>query len=144
ILDRLSPDAVRRLREHRAAGHTTILMTGAIRPLTRPLEPLFDVIVASELGTDADGSCTGFLTGPPMVGETRSAWLAHYAEVNGIDLTASYAYADSHSDLPMLTTVGNPVAVSPDVPLMRAAGRNGWSCVEWRIVPQTPRWTLPS
>ena len=144
ILDRLSPDAVRRLREHRAAGHTTILMTGAIRPLTRPLEPLFDVIVASELGTDADGRCTGFLTGPPMVGETRSAWLAHYAEVNGIDLTASYAYADSHSDLPMLATVGNPVAVSPDVPLMRAAGRNGWSCVEWRIVPQTPRWTLPS
>ena len=36
-------------------------------------------------------------------------------------LTKSFAYADSHSDLPMLATVGNAVAVSPDVPLMRAA-----------------------
>ncbi len=144
ILDRLSPDAVRRLREHRAAGHTTILMTGVIRPLTRPLEPLFDVIVASELATDADGRCTGFLTGPPMVGESRPAWLNHYADLHGIDLPASYAYADSHSDLPMLSAVGHPVAVSPDIPLMRAAGRNGWSTVEWRITPQAPRWSIPA
>ena len=119
-------------------------MTGVIRPLTRPLEPLFDVIVASELATDADGRCTGFLTGPPMVGESRPAWLNHYADLHGIDLPASYAYADSHSDLPMLSAVGHPVAVSPDIPLMRAAGRNGWSTVEWRITPQAPRWSIPA
>ena len=34
--------AVRRIREHRAAGHRTVLITGAVRPLTRPLAPLFD------------------------------------------------------------------------------------------------------
>ena len=144
ILDRLSPDAVRRLREHRAAGHTTILMTGVIRPLTRPLEPLFDVIVASDLGTDDEGRCTGFLTGPPMVGESRPAWLTHYAHLHDVDLSASFAYADSHSDLPMLSVVGHPVAVSPDVALMRAAGRSGWSTVEWRIVPSAPRWSIPT
>jgi nucleoside-diphosphate-sugar epimerase len=49
ILNRLSPDAVRRIREHRAAGHTTILITGVVRPLTRPIQPLFDVIVAADL-----------------------------------------------------------------------------------------------
>ena len=52
ILSRLSPEAVRRIREHRAAGHTTILITGVVRPLTRPIQPLFDVIVAAELGVD--------------------------------------------------------------------------------------------
>ena len=31
------PRRVRRIREHRAAGHTTILITGVVRPLTRPL-----------------------------------------------------------------------------------------------------------
>src|SRR3954447_11586000 len=46
VLARLSPEAVRRIREHRAAGHRTILITGAIRPLTRPLAPLFDHIEA--------------------------------------------------------------------------------------------------
>ncbi|MBM7797295.1 HAD superfamily hydrolase (TIGR01490 family) [Microlunatus panaciterrae] len=143
VLSRLSPDAVRRIRAHRAAGHTTILITGVVRPLTRPLRPLFDVIVAADLATDADGRCTGFLTGPPLVGESRAAWLRHFAALNGIDLSRSFAYADSHSDQPMLAAVGNPVAVSPDVPLMRAARANQWSMAEWRIKPQAFRWTMP-
>ena len=144
ILSRLSPEAVRRIREHRAAGHTTILITGVVQPLTRPIQPLFDVIVAAELGVDDEGRCTGFLTAPPLVGESRAAWLKHYAAMHEVDLDRSFAYADSHSDLPMLETVGNAVAVSPDIPLMRAAHRNGWSVVEWKIKPIMPRWALPT
>ena len=142
ILDRMSPDAIRRIREHRQAGHTTILITGVIRPLTRPFEGLFDTIVAAELATDGDGRCTGYLSGPPMVGESRSAWLTHYAKLHGTDLSKSYAYADSHVDLPMLNTVGNPVAVSPDVGLMRAAKSRGWSIVEWPEMSPLPRWKM--
>ncbi len=82
-------EAVRRIREHRAAGHTTILITGVVRPLTRPLAPLFDVIVAADLATDADGRCTGFLTGPPLVGESRAAWLQHYAACTASTWTAA-------------------------------------------------------
>jgi fatty acyl-CoA reductase len=144
ILSRLSPEAVRRIREHRAAGHTTILITGVVRPLTRPIQPLFDVVIAADLGVDEDGRCTGFLTGPPVVGESRAAWLKHYATQHGIDLDRSFAYADSHSDLPMLETVGNAVAVSPDIALMRAATKNQWSVVEWKIKPIMPRWALPT
>jgi hypothetical protein len=44
----------------------------------------------------------------------------------------------------MLETVGNAVAVSPDIPLMRAARRNQWSVVEWKIKPIMPRWALPT
>ncbi|MHA7860321.1 HAD-IB family hydrolase [Tessaracoccus sp. Y36] len=142
ILDRMSPDAIRRIREHRDAGHTTILMTGAVRPLTRPFEGLFDRIVAAELATDEHGRCTGFLSGPPMVGESRSAWLNHYAKLHDFDLGASYGYADSHVDLPMLSTVGNPVAVSPDIGLMRAARSKGWSIVEWPEMSPLPRWKM--
>jgi len=144
MLDRMSSDAIRRVRQHRAAGHTTILITGVIRPLTKPLDPLFDVIVAAELATDAQGKCTGFLTGPPMVGESRSAWLRHYAQLHGIDLASSYAYADSHVDLPMLRTVGYPVAVNPDIGMQRAARQAGWSSVEWSVYSPAPRWILPS
>ena len=144
VLDRTSPDAVRRIREHREAGHTTVLLTGVIRPLTRPFEGLFDHIVAADLATDADGVCTGFLTGPPMVGDSRAAWLTHYAGLHGIDLPASFAYADSHVDLPMLRSVGNPVAVSPDIGLMRAAKESGWSIIDWPSHALQPRWKLPS
>lgn len=144
VLDRTSPEAVRRIREHKEAGHTTILITGVIRPLTRPFEGLFDHIIAADLATDADGVCTGFLTGPPMVGDSRAAWLTHYAGLHGMDLGASFAYADSHVDLPMLRTVGNPVAVSPDVGLMRAARASGWSIIDWPSHSVQPRWKLPS
>ncbi len=143
VLDRMSPEAIRRIRQHRDAGHRTVLITGVIRPLTRPLESLFDEIVAAELATDASGHCTGFLTSPPMVGESRAAWLHRFAETAGVDLSRSYGYADSLVDLPMLRAVGYPVAVSPDIGLFRSAQANGWSIVKWHTKSPIPRWRMP-
>ena len=131
ILSRLSPDAVRRIREHRAAGHQTVLITGAIRPLTRPLLPLFDHIEAADLAVDSRGVCTGHLASSPLVGESRAAWMQSFAAEHDIDMKASFAYADSHSDLPLLAAVGNPVAVRPDVPLYRHARRSHWDVADW-------------
>ncbi|MEU4193732.1 HAD-IB family hydrolase [Kribbella sp. NPDC026611] len=143
VLDRLSGAAVRRVREHRAAGHKTILITGAIRQLTRPLRPLFDEIVAAELALDDNGRCNGSLTSPPLVGESRAAWIRNRVRGTGIDLSKSFAYADSHSDLPMLQAVGNPVAVSPDVPLYRAARAARWQIVDWKSASHTSRLEIP-
>jgi alcohol-forming fatty acyl-CoA reductase len=131
VLGRLSAAATRAAREHHAAGHHTVLITGAITPLTRPVAPLFDEVIAAQLGVGADGRCTGFLAAPPLVGESRAAWLRHRAAVEGWDLSASYAYADSASDLPMLRAVGHPVAVDPDIALSRVARRQRWPVEDW-------------
>lgn len=144
VLARLSPDAVRRIRQHRAAGHRTVLITGAIRPLTRPLRPLFDHIEAAELAVDDQGVCTGFLSSSPLVGESRSAWMRGYAAEHGIDLAASYGYADSHSDLPLLEAVGRPVAVRPDVSLFRHARRHRWTIEDWASSSSTTRTLNPA
>jgi HAD superfamily hydrolase (TIGR01490 family) len=144
VLARLAPAAVRRVREHRAAGHTTVLITGAVRPLTRPLLPLFDHIEAAELGVDDRGRCTGFLAASPLVGESRSAWMHQWAAENDIDLAASYGYADSYSDLPLLAAVGNPVAVRPDVALFRHARKLRWNIVDWPSSPATARTLNPA
>ena len=50
IRSRVAPEALERIEAHRAAGHTTILITGAVSVLTRPLREYFDVILAAELG----------------------------------------------------------------------------------------------
>jgi HAD superfamily hydrolase (TIGR01490 family) len=144
VLSRLSPEAVRRVREHRAAGQRTILVTGAIRPLTRPLATLFDHIEAADLAVDDDGICTGFLDSSPLVGESRAAWMRHWSGNNDVDLTRSFAYADSHSDLPLLRAVGNPVAVRPDVALYRHAKKNRWPIVDWASSSATTRSLNPA
>ena len=144
VLARLAPAAVRRIREHRSAGHTTVLITGAIRPLTRPLRPLFDHIEAADLAVDAGGVCTGHLEASPLVGESRAAWMQAWAADHGIDLAASYGYADSQSDLPLLAAVGHPVAVRPDVSLFRHARRHRWATVEWASPDATARSLNPA
>ena len=131
VLGRLSAAAVRTIRAHRAAGHRTILITGAVAPLVRPVEVLFDEIVAADLEVGPDGRCTGFLSHPPLVGEGRAAWLKHRAASEGWNLAASYGYADSASDLPMLRSVGHPVAVDPDIALSRVARRSRWPMEMW-------------
>ncbi|OAA29243.1 HAD-superfamily subfamily IB hydrolase, TIGR01490 [Frankia sp. EI5c] len=139
VLRRVKPAAVRRVREHRAAGHRTVLLTGAVAALTAPLAPLFDEIVATELEVGADGLYTGRLDASPLVGDSRAAFLDHYARGRGADLAASWAYADSLSDLPMLRAVGNPVVVNPDVGLHRVARAAGWPIEEWPSTPGEPR-----
>lgn len=48
------------------------------------------------------------------------------------DLAASTAYSDSHTDLPFLEAVGNPVAVNPDRGLRKIAAARDWPILEFR------------
>ncbi|PRY16799.1 SDR family oxidoreductase [Kineococcus rhizosphaerae] len=146
FLASISSDALRRIQAHRDAGHRTVLMTGDVRQVTRPLAGLFDEVVCTELDeqvVDGTRRASGFLTSPPLVGEARAAWVRRYAEVEGADLSASYAYADSHVDLPLLKAVGNPTAVSPDVPLFRVARGSRWPVADWAASSPTRRLRVP-
>ena len=142
MLQKASPAAIRRVREHRAAGHRTVMITAAAEVFVRPLAPLFDLLIGAEL-EERDGRYTGFMARPPLVGEARSAWLRRYAADQGIDLRHCYAYADSYSDLPLLRAVGNPVAVSPDSALYRHARRRRWPIEEWEMSRSMPKVRFP-
>jgi alcohol-forming fatty acyl-CoA reductase len=142
MLQKASAAALRRVREHRAAGHRTIMITAAAEIFVRPLSPLFDIVIGAEL-EERDGRFTGFMSQPPLVGEARAAWLRRYALQEEVDLRHSYAYADSYSDLPLLRAVGNPVVVSPDSALYRHARRRRWPIEEWSMSRGMPRVRFP-
>ena len=131
MLRHTSAEAVARVLEHRAAGHRTVLVTGSIALLAAPLAGLFDEVVGSSMHT-RDGTLTGYLAKPPLVDEARAAWLQRYAERGGYDLTASYGYGDSHSDLSWLALLGRPSAVNPDAGLAREAHSRSWDVHRWR------------
>lgn len=142
ILAKSFPAAIRRVREHRAAGHRTVLITGALDFVVEPLAPLFDDIVSARLDRVGDHYSGEMLTVPPT-GETRAAALRQYAEAEGLDLGESVAYADSTSDLPMLEAVGFPVAVNPETKLATLARRRGWLIENFDKAPGAPRKVLP-
>ena len=132
VLSRLSPAAVRRIREHRAAGHQTVLITGAIRPLTRPLIPLFDHIESGRAGRRRGRHLHRLpRRRRPWWGSRARPGCGSTPPDNGIDLAASYGYADSHSDLPLLEAVGRPVAVRPRRAALPACRASAWTIVDW-------------
>jgi alcohol-forming fatty acyl-CoA reductase len=137
LLQRTMPEAVRRIRHHRDAGHRTVLITGTIDVLVEPLASLFDEVVAGHMHS-RNGVWTGYLATPPLVDEARAAWLSRYADDHGVDLPRSYAYGDSHSDRPWLELVGNPQAVNPDPYLFRHAKRRHWHIHRWGQHTQGP------
>jgi HAD superfamily hydrolase (TIGR01490 family) len=131
MMRRVMPDALRRVQEHRDAGHRTILVTGTIDLMVTPFLPYFDEVVAGRMH-ERDGILTGFLADPPLVDEARAAWLRHYADQHGFNLSQSYGYGDSHADLMWLQLVGNPSAVNPDVNLYKHAQEKRWNVLDWK------------
>jgi HAD superfamily hydrolase (TIGR01490 family) len=143
ILTKSFPAGIRRVREHRALGHRTLLITGALDFVIEPLKPLFDDVVAATLGVDTAGRLTGELDSAPPTGEARAIVMQDYAAANGLDLEQAVAYADSASDLPMLEAVGHPVAVNPEAKLATIARKRGWHVEHWSKAPGGPRKLLP-
>lgn len=143
ILTKSFPRGIRRVREHKALGHRTILITGALEFAVRGLRPLFDEIIAAEMSVRPDGTYSGHLSHVPPTGETRAQILADYCAAEGLRLDESIAYADSTSDLPMLEAVGFPVAVNPETRLAAIARKRGWLVEQWSKAAGGPRPLLP-
>jgi HAD superfamily hydrolase (TIGR01490 family) len=142
-LRRLYPEGVRRLREHKRAGHRVLLLTGALDVVVEPLAELLEVDVDCAHLLERDGLLTGDLESPPPAGEARAALLEEYAAGHGVVLAESFAYADAISDLPMLETVGTPVVVNPDARLSQVADQRGWRVERWRMAPGNWRAPMP-
>jgi len=144
ILTKGFPAGWRRVREHRALGHRTVLITGALDVVVEEnLRPLFDEIICARMAVAPDGTWTGELDDAPPTGEARALLMQEYAEAEGLRLEESVAYADSASDLPMLEAVGFPVAVNPETRLSAIARKRGWLVEQWAKSPGGPRPLLP-
>jgi HAD superfamily hydrolase (TIGR01490 family) len=120
------------IAEHRNAGRRIVLVTGSIDFTVAPLaqELHVDDMLAARL-VESNGWFTGELDGRPIVDEEKAVRVQRYAAENEIDLSQSYAYGDSISDLPMLEVVGFPQVVSPDRRLAAVALKRGWPVHRW-------------
>jgi HAD superfamily hydrolase (TIGR01490 family) len=87
------------------------------------------------LGTIAevqDGIYTGKLDGNLLHGEEKAIAVHRLAQEQNIDLRNSYAYSDSHHDIPLLEAVGKPRVINPDTLLQVRALRDHWPIYDFR------------
>lgn len=129
IVPLLRPDVVERLRDHQSKGHQVILLSGAFEGLL--------AVVGERLGVDKvlgtrlvqrNGRYLGTALPPVCQGKGKLQRLQVYLSESdeAIDLEASFAYADSLTDLSVLEAVGHPVAVYPEEGLATLASRRAW------------------
>lgn len=133
IVPRLSARAVATVRRHQALGHLLALLSGSLPFLLAPLARHLGIaqIIATPLALDA-GVYTGELAGNHPYGRQKAILAHQFAREHGVDLAASFAYADHHSDASFLALFGHPVCVNPTARLRRLAARNGWPVQDWR------------
>jgi phosphoserine phosphatase len=125
--------------EHQDAGRRVYIVTAASQELADILAQVLvlDGAIGSTISEVADGVYTGRATGVFVYRAGKAQAIEELAAREGIDLSASYAYSDSESDLPMLRAVGNPVAVNPDGTLARVAREEGWQVLRFDRLGRT-------
>jgi HAD superfamily hydrolase (TIGR01490 family) len=127
------PGAYELIDKSRQLGLRQVIVTGAldltVQPLARHLK--IDDYVTNRLEF-VDGYATGRLLPPIMAAATKASWMRVYAEKENLNLSDCYGYSDSLSDLPMLSVVGHPTAVNPDIRLRSTALQHDWPVLDLR------------
>ena len=119
-------EAVDLMDLHRALGRRVFIVSSSPEEVVRPLSRhLGEVGIIATKARVIEGVYSGELEFY-CYGESKAKAIRELAEAEGIELAGSYAYSDSMTDLPMLQSVGHPVAVNPDRDLRREAEHRGW------------------
>jgi len=121
------PGTFELIEKSRSLGLRQIVVTGALDFSVEPLMKYLGIetYVSNRLEF-VNGIATGRLLPPVFAAATKASWIRTFAEQEGINLSESYAYTDSMSDLPMLSIVGHPAAVNPDMRLRQTALHHDW------------------
>jgi HAD superfamily hydrolase (TIGR01490 family) len=137
-------EAVSLIEEHHLAGRDVIIVSASGAEVVEPIGEMLgaDGVVATRMRI-VDGRYTGEID-YYAYGEHKAAALLRLAEEHHYDLSRSFAYSDSVTDLHMLAAVGHPYAVNPDRELRKEALSRGWPVLVFnRPVGLRSRMRLP-
>jgi putative phosphoserine phosphatase/1-acylglycerol-3-phosphate O-acyltransferase len=127
LMELVLPFAKQLIAEHHEAGRLAVMATTSPKCFVEPLANRLgmDHVFATEWATDGD-VYNGHLASRFLWGRNKMIAIKSWSKEHGVDLGASYGYSDSVYDVPMLRTVGHPVAVNPDPQLEVVARLNAW------------------
>lgn len=135
-------EATELIEHHHRAGRDVVIVSASGSEVVEPIGTLLgaDHVIATRIVVD-HGVYTGALDFYAY-GENKAVAVRELAAQRGYDLSSSFAYSDSVTDLPLLEAVGHPHAVNPDRPLRREAALRGWPVLDF-TQPMSLRDRLP-
>lgn len=127
------PEAEERIRDLKQRGHEVVFATLSVDLIVEPLAEYLGIIdaVTSSFEFSSDG-CTGRFEGGPIFNLEKRDQVLKYVEKSGHEPKDCSFYSDSINDLPLLESVGTPVAVNPDRRLAAIAVERGWEVCRWK------------
>jgi HAD superfamily hydrolase (TIGR01490 family) len=119
--------------EHKRSGREVYVVSASPEEFVRPIAKMvgIDRVIATKIRTDGLGRFVPELE-QYVMGPGKVETMERVASRDGIDLSKSFAYTDSFTDMPMLELVGNPIAVNPEKELKEAAEANEWPILEFQ------------
>jgi len=135
-------EAVSLIDEHRLAGRDIVIVSASGAEVVEPIGQLLgaDRVIATRMEI-VEGKYTGNIDYYAYAEEKARA-IESLAETAGYDLSESYAYSDSVTDVHMLKVVGHPFAVNPDRELRRIATTEAWPVLSF-VRPVALRRRIP-
>jgi putative phosphoserine phosphatase/1-acylglycerol-3-phosphate O-acyltransferase len=127
LAGRVYPEARALVAAHQRKGHTVVLASSALSFQVEAVAADLDIehVLCTRFEV-VDGTLTGRLAGPHLWGSGKRQAVAQLASELGVDLGASFAYADGSEDVELLELVGNPRPTNPTRGLDRKAQQRGW------------------
>ncbi|WP_194905048.1 HAD family hydrolase [Catenulispora rubra] len=120
-------EAAALIAEHKAAGRDVVIVSTSGSEVVEPIAEMLgaDLAIGTRMAVGEDGKYSGEIEFYAYA-ENKAKAIQELAAERGYDLSRSFAYSDSATDVPMLESVGHPYAVNPDRALRKEATAREW------------------
>ena len=117
--------------KHRTQKDELVIITATNDFITRPIADKLNIstLIATQAEIVAK-QYTGKVTGTPCFQHGKVTRLQEWMNDKSCSLNDSWFYSDSINDLPLLSLVSNPVAVTPDDKLRTHAKKYDWPIID--------------
>ncbi|WP_430460078.1 HAD family hydrolase [Thalassolituus sp. LLYu03] len=126
------PQAASLLFAYQRKGTELVMITGADDVVAKAYAKAlgFHHVISNRLRTD--GNRIVGLERPMCYGPGKVDLARAFLQQKGLSFADSAFYTDSHSDIPLLEAVAQPVVLNPSDQLRTIASQRRWPCLDWR------------
>jgi HAD superfamily hydrolase (TIGR01490 family) len=131
IKKNIRPKILKRIKHFRMNDFTILLISASNSFLVESIANVLGIenYLCTRLEIEG-GSLTNKIEGIPAYREGKMELLKSWLSEHETEFIDTWAYSDSHNDLPMLEWVKNPVVTYPDHILRQIATTRGWPIID--------------